>query len=138
MRSTMRDAFLLLRERGKGQPILLIIRKGADRRQLACFQVGPAARNQEIFGGVDLDLGLRKRRPEVTTSRDRSMALGDRLAVSLATAKRLPSTKDSLLPSDARTSKAFSDRHMLLSIDSYGISTTPRSNNPSLDLSFWG
>ena len=27
-RSTVRDAFLLLRERGKGQPILLIIRKG--------------------------------------------------------------------------------------------------------------
>ena len=27
-RSTVRDAFLLLKERGKGQPILLIIRKG--------------------------------------------------------------------------------------------------------------
>ena len=27
---------------------------------------------------------------------------------------------------------------MLLSIDSYGISTTQRSNNPSLDVSFWG
>jgi len=26
---------------------------------------------------------------------------------------------------------------MLLSIDSYGISTTQRSNNPSLDVSFW-
>ena len=26
---------------------------------------------------------------------------------------------------------------MLLSIDSYGISTTRRSNNPSLDVSFW-
>jgi len=26
---------------------------------------------------------------------------------------------------------------MLLSIDSYGISSTPRSNNPSLDVSFW-
>ena len=25
---------------------------------------------------------------------------------------------------------------MLLSVDSYGISTTPRSNNPSLDVSF--
>jgi len=66
------------------------------------------------------------------------MALGDRLAVSLATAKRLPSTKDSLLTLDARTSKAFSDGHMLLSIDSYGISTTPRSNNPSSDVSFRG
>ena len=65
------------------------------------------------------------------------MALGDRLAVSLATAKRLPSTKDSLLSLDARTFKAFSDGHMLLSIDSYGISSTPRSNNPSLDVSFW-
>ena len=56
---------------------------------------------------------------------------------SLATAKRLPSEKDSLLSPDARTSKAFSDGHMFLSIDSYGISTTPRSNNPSLDVSFW-
>ena len=27
---------------------------------------------------------------------------------------------------------------MLLSIDSYGISTTRRSNNSSLDVSFWG
>ena len=50
------------------------------------------------------------------------MALGDRLAVSLATVKRIPSAKDSLLTPDARTSKAFSDGHMLLSIDSYGIS----------------
>jgi len=64
------------------------------------------------------------------------MALGDRLAVSLVTAKRLPSAKDSLLSPDARTFKALSDGHMLLSIDSYGISTTPRSNNPSLDVSF--
>jgi len=52
----VRDAFLLLRERGKGQPILLIIRKGRDRRQLARFQAGSAARNQEIFAGADLDL----------------------------------------------------------------------------------
>jgi len=73
----------------------------------------------------------------VTRSRGRSLALGDKLAVSVATAKRLPSAKDSLLTPDARTSKAFSDGHMLLSIDSYGISTTPRSNNPSLDVSFW-
>jgi len=73
----------------------------------------------------------------VTRSRGRSSALGDRLAVSVATAKRLPSAKDSLLTPDARTSKVFSDRHMLLSIDSYGISTTPLSNNPSLDVSFW-
>jgi len=73
----------------------------------------------------------------VRRSRGRSLALGDRLAVSVATAKRLPSAKDSLLTPDARTSKAFSDGHMLLSIDSYGISTTPRSNNPSLDVSFW-
>jgi len=65
-----------------------------------------------------------------------NLALGDRLAVSLATAKRLPSAKDSLLSPDARTSKAFSYGHMLLSIDSYGISKTPRSNNPSLDVSF--
>jgi len=74
----------------------------------------------------------------VTSSRGQRLALGDRLAVSLATAKRLPSAKDSLLTPDARTSKAFSDRHMLVNIDSYGISTTPRSNNPSLDVSFWG
>jgi len=74
----------------------------------------------------------------VTSSRGRSLDLGDRLAVSLATAKRLPSAKDSLLTPDARTSKAFSDGHKLLSIDSYGISTTPGSNNPSLDVSFRG
>jgi len=72
----------------------------------------------------------------VTISRGRSLALGDRLAVSLASAKRLPSAKDSLLSPDARTFKDFSDGHMLLSIDSYGICTTPRSNNPSLDVSF--
>jgi len=41
----------------------------------------------------------------VTSSRDRSMALGDRLVVSLATTKRLPSAKDSLLSLDARTSR---------------------------------
>jgi len=74
----------------------------------------------------------------MTSSRGRSLALGDRLAVSLGTAKRLPSAKDSLLSTDARTSKAFSDGHMLLSIDLYGISKTPRLNNPSLDVSFWG
>jgi len=51
-----------------------------------------------------------KRRPKVTSSRGRSLALGDRPAVSLATAKRLPSAKDSFLSPDARTSKAFSDR----------------------------
>jgi len=61
----------------------------------------------------------------VTRSRSRSLALGDRLAVSVATAKRLPSAKDSLLTPDARTPKAFFDRHILLSIDTYGISTTP-------------
>jgi len=74
----------------------------------------------------------------VTSSRGRSFALGDRLARGLATAKRLPSTKDSLLSPYARTSKAFSNGHMLLSIYLYGISKTPRSNNPSLDVSFWG
>jgi len=74
----------------------------------------------------------------VTSSRGRRLALGDWIAVSLATVKRLLSAKDSLLTLDARTSKAFSDGHMLLIIDSYGISTTPRSNNPSLDVSFWG
>ena len=71
----------------------------------------------------------------MTSSRGRSVALGDRLAVSLATAKRLPSAKNSLLSPDARTSEAFSDGHMLLSIDSYGIIKTPRSKNPSLDVS---
>jgi len=45
----------------------------------------------------------------VTSSRDRSFSLGNRLAVSLATAKHLPSAKDSFLSPDARTSKAFSD-----------------------------
>jgi len=74
----------------------------------------------------------------VTCSRGRSLALGDKLAVSLATAKRLRSATDSLLSPDVRTSKAFSDGHMLLSIDSYGISKTPRSNNPSLDVSLFG
>jgi len=73
----------------------------------------------------------------MTSSHGRSLALGDRLAVSLATTKRLPSAKDSLLSTDAQTYKAFSDGNMLLSIDSYGISKTPRSNNPSLDVSFW-
>ena len=72
----------------------------------------------------------------MTSSRGQSLALGDRLAVSLASAKRLPSAKDSLLSPDARTFNDFSDGHMLLSIDSYGISTTPRSNNPSFDVSF--
>ena len=72
----------------------------------------------------------------MTSSRGRSLALRDRLRVSLATAKRLPSATDSLLSPDAQTSKAFSDGHMLLSIDSYGISKTPRSSNPSLDVSF--
>jgi len=74
----------------------------------------------------------------VTSCRGRILALGDRLALSVATAKRLPSAKDSLLSTDAQTSKAFSDGHMLLNIDSYGISKNPRSNNPSLDVSFWG
>jgi len=55
----------------------------------------------------------------VTSSRGRSLALGDRLAVSFATAKRLPSAKDLLLSPDARTSKAFSDGHMLFNIVSY-------------------
>jgi len=72
----------------------------------------------------------------VTSSRSQSLALGGRLAVSLATAKTLPSAKDSLLSTDARTSNAFSDGHVLISIDSYGIRTTPRSNNPSLYVSF--
>jgi len=72
----------------------------------------------------------------VTSSRGRSLALGDRLAVSVATTKRLPSAKDLLLSTDAQTSNAFSDGHMLLNIDSYEISKTPRLNNPSLDVSF--
>ncbi|QCD79062.1 NADH dehydrogenase I subunit 4L [Vigna unguiculata] len=38
-----------------------------------------------------------RRRPEAMSSRGRSLALGDRLAVSLATTKRLPSAKDSFL-----------------------------------------
>jgi len=33
-------------------------------RQLACFQTGSAARNQEIFAGADLDLGRRKKADE--------------------------------------------------------------------------
>ena len=74
----------------------------------------------------------------MTSSRGRSFALGDRLAVSLATAKRLQGAKDSLLTPDARTLKAFSKGHMLLSIDSYVISITPGSNNPALDVSLYG
>jgi len=46
----------------------------------------------------------------VTSSRGRSLALGNRIALSLAKVKRLPSAKDSFLSPDARTSKAFSDR----------------------------
>jgi len=53
--------------------------------------------------------GDEKSRPEVTSSRGRSLALVDRLAVSLATVKRLPMAKDSFLSPDARTSEAFSD-----------------------------
>ena len=53
------------------------------------------------------------------------MAIGHRLAVSLATAKCLPSAKDSLLSPDGLTFKAFSDGDMLLSIDFHGIRTTP-------------
>ena len=74
----------------------------------------------------------------MTSSRGQILALGDRLAVSVGTEKRLPSAKDSLLSTDARTSKAFSVGLMLLSIDPYGISKTPRSNNLSVDVSFWG
>ena len=70
----------------------------------------------------------------MTSIRGRSLALGDRLAVSLATTKRVASAKDSLLSPDARTFKAFSDGHMLLGIDSYGISTTLRSDNLSLNV----
>ena len=44
------------------------------------------------------------------TNNKKGGEIGDRLAVSLATAKRLPSAKDSFLSLDARTSKAFSDR----------------------------
>ena len=55
----------------------------------------------------------------MTSSRGRSLALGNEEEVGLATAKRLPSAKDSLLTLDARISMAFSDVHMLLSIDSY-------------------
>jgi len=74
----------------------------------------------------------------VTSSHGQRLALASRLTVSLAIAKRLPSAKDSLLSPDARTSKAFVDGHMLLNVVSYGISTTPRSNNPSLDVSVLG
>ena len=49
-RSAVRDAYLLLRERGKG-------------RLLGCFQAGPAARNQEIFAGADMELRWRKKAP---------------------------------------------------------------------------
>jgi len=46
----------------------------------------------------------------VTSSYGRSLALDDRLAVSLAIAKVLPSAKDSFLTPDARIAKACSDR----------------------------
>ena len=73
----------------------------------------------------------------MTSSRGRSLALRDRLRVSLATAKHLPIATDSLLSLDAQTSEAFSDGHMLLRIDSYGIIKTPRLKNLSLDVSIW-
>ena len=56
--------------------------------------------------------GDEKRRPEVTSSYGRGLALGDRLAVSLPTAMFLPRAKDSFLTPDARTAKAFSDREL--------------------------
>ncbi|KAG5070467.1 hypothetical protein JHK85_002866 [Glycine max] len=66
------------------------------RQTVACFQAGPAARKRSlpVLTWISGD-GIR--RPEATSSRGRSLALGDRLAVSLATAKRLPSAKDSFL-----------------------------------------
>ncbi|EEF27319.1 conserved hypothetical protein [Ricinus communis] len=46
-------------------------------------------------GALEAYLIIRERgRPEATSSRGRSLALADRLAVSLATAKRLPSAKE--------------------------------------------
>ncbi|QCD82340.1 hypothetical protein DEO72_LG2g2676 [Vigna unguiculata] len=66
------------------------------RRQVACFQAGPAARKRSLSVLTWIS-GDGIRRPEATSSRGRSLALGDRLAVSLATTKRLPSTKDSFL-----------------------------------------
>ncbi|CAJ2660760.1 unnamed protein product [Trifolium pratense] len=55
-------------------------------------------------------IGDGKRRPEVMSSRGRSLALDDRLAINLATTKCLPSVKDPFLSptqqEDARTSKS--------------------------------
>ncbi|QCD83515.1 RNA-dependent RNA polymerase [Vigna unguiculata] len=65
-------------------------------RQVACFQAGPAARKRSLSVLTWIS-GDGIRRPEATSSRGRSLALGDRLVVSLATAKRLPSAKDSFL-----------------------------------------
>ena len=88
----------------KGQPILLIIRKGV---RLASKPTRPRGikRSLSVLTWISCD---EKRRPKVTSSRGRSLALGDRLAVCLGTAKRLPGAKDSFLSPDARTSKAFS------------------------------
>jgi len=42
----------------KGATYLSNNKKGGEiARVLACFQAGPAARNQEIFAGAALDLG---------------------------------------------------------------------------------
>ena len=107
----MRDAYLLLRDGGKGATYLTNNKKGGEKgdRYLASKPALPI--------GIKISLpvltyisGDGKRRPEVTSSRGRSLALSDRLAVSLATGKRLPSAKDSFLSPDARSSKAFSDR----------------------------
>jgi len=49
----------------KGATYLTNNKKGGwDRRQVACFQTGSAARNQEIFAAADLDLVRRKKADE--------------------------------------------------------------------------
>lgn len=46
-----------LKERKELWKLTLLLKGGEDRQEVACFQAGPAARNQEIFAGADLDLG---------------------------------------------------------------------------------
>jgi len=98
-------------EKGEGATYLTNNKKRGeiDDRNLASKPARPLGikRSLPVLTYISSD---GKRRLEVTSSRGRSLALGDRLAVSLATGKRLPSAKDSFLSSDVRTSNVFSDR----------------------------
>lgn len=90
------EAYLLIRERkGKGATFLSNNKKGGEigDRSLASKPARPRGIKRS-FPVLTWISGDGKRRPEATSSRGRSLALADRLAVSLATAKRLPSAKE--------------------------------------------